>query len=154
VRVTLQRYLGAFHLSRPKTEKSTRSISLPPRVVAALRHLRKQQLDAQQEMASLGLTWADEWGLCFTDGMGQPLQPYIVTAAFASLLSNAGLRHVRFHDLRHGVATFLLQQGVAMKVVQDVLGHSTITMTMDRYSHVVPELRHDAAEKVGAVLFG
>lgn len=85
---------------------------------------------------------------------GQPLQPYLVTAAFASLLSSAGLRHVRFHDLRHGVATFLLQQGVAMKVVQDVLGHSTITMTMDRYSHVVPELRHDAAEKVGAVLFG
>ena len=64
------------------------------------------------------------------------------------------VRRVRFHDLRHGVATFLLAQGVAMKVIQETLGHSQIAITMDLYTHIGQDLRREVADQMGAVLFG
>ena len=77
-----------------------------------------------------------------------------MTTAFERLIAGAGVRRVRFHDLRHGVASMLLAQGVPMKVISETLGHSTMAITSDTYSHVARELRLDVAEKIGAALFG
>ncbi len=71
---------------------------------------------------------------------------------FHKALSKAGLPRIRFHDLRHSCATLLLVQGVSPRVVMDVLGHSEIAMTMDTYSHVVPELQREAADKMESLL--
>ena len=75
---------------------------------------------------------------------------------FQDLLKKAGIagRRIRLHDLRHGAATYMLAQGVSMKVVQEVLGHSQMSITADTYSHVLPELQREAAERLGDVLFG
>ena len=67
--------------------------------------------------------------------------------------ARAGLPRMRFHDLRHGAATYLLSAGVPMRAVMDILGHSRMSTTADIYAHVLPEMRRDASEKVAAVLF-
>lgn len=71
---------------------------------------------------------------------------------FHAALEQAGMRRVRFHDLRHSCATLLLVQGVSPRVVMEVLGHSEIALTMNAYSHVVPELQRDAAKRMQAIL--
>lgn len=147
----LARYDGAYHLVEPKTVLSRRTIAIPAPVVAALRAHRVRQLTRQLESE----VWeGNAWGLVFTDELGRPLHNRTVRHRFDKLPADAGVRHVRFHDLRHGAATFLLAQGVLIKVVQDVLGHAQIAITADLYSHVVPELRRNAADKMGDVLFG
>ncbi|CAN5256873.1 hypothetical protein BH24CHL10_BH24CHL10_08040 [soil metagenome] len=75
-----------------------------------------------------------------------------VTRAFQRLLAAAGLPRMRFHDRRHGAASLLLAQGVSPRVIQDMLGHSTITTTMSVYAHVIPELQRDAAARMDAIL--
>ena len=75
-----------------------------------------------------------------------------VTRRFQALLAAAGLPRMRFHDLRHGAASLLLAQGVHPRVVMEMLGHSTITLTMNTYSHVIPDLQREAATKLEAVL--
>ena len=75
-----------------------------------------------------------------------------VTRAFQRLLGAAGLPRIRFHDLCHGAASLLLAQGVSPRVIQDMLGHSTITTTMRVYAHVIPELQRDAAARMDAIL--
>jgi integrase len=77
-----------------------------------------------------------------------------VTKAFAALLDRAGLPRVRFHDCRHSAATLLLAQGVSARVVMDLLGHSTIGMTLGTYSHVLPDMQREAADRMDAVLGG
>jgi hypothetical protein len=74
--------------------------------------------------------------------------------AWRALLDEAGVRHPRLHDARHTAATLLLQQGVPARVVMEILGHSQITLTLGTYSHVVPELAHDAAQRMGSSLWG
>jgi integrase len=79
-------------------------------------------------------------------------QQNLVSRAFKPLLVRAGLPAIRFHDLRHSAATLLLMQGVHPKVVQERLGHATIGVTMDTYSHVLPSMQQDAASKLEAFL--
>lgn len=67
---------------------------------------------------------------------------------FSELLKYAGLPHMRFHDLRHSAATILLMSGIHPKVVQERMGHSSIAMTLDVYSHVLPSMQQEAAEKI------
>lgn len=74
--------------------------------------------------------------------------PNTLTGQFNALLRKAGLPHIRFHDLRHSVATLLLSRGVHPKVVQEILGHSEISMTMDIYSHVLPTMQQEAMDKL------
>ena len=80
------------------------------------------------------------------------MQATTVIADFHKALEVAGLPRIRFHDLRHSCATLLLVQGVSPRVVMDILGHSEIAMTMDTYSHVVPELQRGVADKMESVL--
>lgn len=137
-----------YVLSEPKTAGSRRSIALPSGVVAALREHRIRQLE---ERVATGPAWQD-WNLVFATTIGTPLDARNVTRAFEELLRRADLPRMRFHDLRHSAASILLAKGVHPRVVMDLLGHSTIAQTMNTYSHVIPALRRDAAERMDEAL--
>src|SRR5215218_1124340 len=134
VRRTLTRSGGKVVFGEPKTKKSRRSIRLTPPAVEALRGHLKRQL---RDMEILGDRYQDQ-GLVFTTNTGAPINPSnLRQRSFASLLKRAGLAHMRFHDLRHTCATLLLTRGVHPKFVQELLGHATIAITLDTYSHVM-----------------
>jgi integrase len=90
----------------------------------------------------------------FTTGDGTPLSRMSVTHRFQRVLADSGIAKHRFHDLRHTCATLLLAQGVALRVVMETLGHSQMSTTADIYTHVLPVLMADAADKMNAVLTG
>ena len=151
VRTALKRYGGAYHLEEPKTERSRRTLSLPAPLIEALRTHRDRQ---RFERLTAGAAWRGEaWNLVFARADGAPLHSTTVTKQFQAHLRRAGLPQVRFHDLRHGAATYLLSAGVPMRAVMDMLGHTQMSTTSDLYSHVLPDMRKDASEKVAAVLF-
>lgn len=140
----LQRIDGKFQLVEPKTHRSRRSLALPASIVASLRKHRDRQLSEQR---TLGERW-EQSDLVFTTDRGRPLDGTVVSHHFHRQLDRAGLPQRRFHDLRHSCATLLLVQGVSPRVVMDVLGHSQIALTMNTYSHVIPELKRHAADRM------
>ena len=146
----LARYDREFHRDAPKTRSSRRTIAVPQFVVETLRRHRVRQAEEKLRASA----WLNEWDLLFTGEMREPIDPRRLHDQFRALLKRAGVRQVRFHDLRHGAATYLLAGGVPMKVVQEILGHAQMSMTSDLYSHVLPELQRDAADRIGDVLFG
>lgn len=148
VRHQLQRIETKLTLVEPKTERSRRTLVMPPSIVDRLREHSKRQLG---EKLWAGSKWVDN-DLVFGNRFGAPLQARRVIADFHKALRDAGLPRIRFHDLRHSCATLLLIQGVSPRVVMEVLGHSEISMTMDTYSHVVPELRREAADRMESLL--
>ncbi len=147
VRRALYRVNGKLQLMDVKTRKSRRTIALPLVATRAL-VLHKKRQDAEREAAA---NFWRETGLVFTTAVGTPLEPRNVNRHFASLLKAAGLPHQRFHDLRHACASLLLAQGLDLKVVQEVLGHSSITITGDLYAHVLIGLKRKAAAGMDAL---
>lgn len=145
VRVALQHLSGeAPCLVEPKTRQSRRTLPLTPGLVAQLRAHRTRQLE---ERLRAGDGWQGEaWGLVFTNTAGGPLSKWTLTHQYKRHLERAGLPAIRFHDLRHSCASLLVAQGVHPRVVMDILGHSTIALTMNTYSHVLPQAHRDAAE--------
>jgi integrase len=132
----------------PKTSKSRRTVYFPTGTSEALKEHRKRQLEARLKA---GDSWqANDLVFCRADG--RPLEPGNVTHQFQAALKTAGLKKVRIHDLRHTAASLHLARGENPKVVQEMLGHSTIAVTMDIYSHVTPALHAAAASKM-QVLF-
>jgi integrase len=98
-----------------------------------------------KEMERLGDLYLDQ-GLVFTTGSGAPLNPSnIRNRNLRRLISKAGLPTIRFHDLRHTCATLLLSKNVHPKIVQEMLGHATVAITLDTYSHVLPGMGDHAA---------
>lgn len=151
VRYSLQRMPGrGVELVEPKTTRSRRTLHLPTSTATALREHRKRQL---AERLWAGSRW-QEGDYLFTTSIGTPMIGSDVTRRFQALLRAAGLPAMRFHDLRHGAASLLLAQGVHPRVVMEMLGHSTITLTMNVYSHVIPDLQREAATKMEAALLG
>jgi integrase len=148
VRRTLLRMGGVVSFSEPKTPRSRRTLALPAGIVSALRAHRARQ--AQRRLWS-GSRWVDG-DLVFTSSIGTPLTGGDVTKRFQALLAAAGLPRMRFHDLSHGCASLLLTQGIHPRVVMEQLGHSTIALTMNTYSHVIPALQRDAADRMDAML--
>jgi integrase len=147
----LQRQRGAgLVFTETKTDRSRRAIALPSPLVAALKEHRVRQLE---ERLAAGSHWRD-MGLVFSSSVGTPLEPRNLFRNFKALLKKARLPDVRFHDLRHSAASLMLAQGVPLRVVMEVLGHSSISLTANTYSHVMPSLVQDATEKVATVLFG
>ena len=118
-------------------------------MAAELRAYRALQL---QERLLAGPDWEDSHDLVFTTALGRPLYGTDVTKTFQRLTTRAGLRRMRFHDLRHGYASLLLVEGIPPRVVMEMLGHSTIALTMNTYSHVIPDLTRDAAQGIDRVL--
>jgi integrase len=133
----------------PKTEKGRRKIVLPSFVCEALKQHRLRQLERRLKV---GARW-QERDLVFCNIYGGFFDPAHLRQRFDKLLRDAGLPDVRFHDLRHSAATILLSMGVHPKVVQELLGHSQIDMTMDIYSHVLPSMQQEAMDKLDD-LFG
>jgi integrase len=148
VRKQLQRVDGKLTLVEPKTQKSRRTLDLPGVCVTALRKHRARQAE---ERLAMGPGW-HESGLVFTTRRGTPLDGTNVGHYFRRELAKAGIRQQRFHDLRPVCASFLLLQGVSARVVMKLLGHSQISITTNLYTHVMPSLKKDAADRMDAML--
>jgi integrase len=155
VRRTLTYSGGKHSLAEPKTKKSRRTVRLTSGAVAALRdHLTRQM----EEMDRLGSLYAPG-GLIFAGAAGSIINPSnLRSRSFARLLERAGLSQrssgVRFHDLRHTCATLLLSRNVNPKIVSEMLGHATIAITLDTYSHVLPDMQEKAARAMEEALGG
>jgi site-specific recombinase XerD len=148
VRCALQRQPGrGLVLVPPKTPRSRRAIYLSELAQSALKEQRQRQGDRR----SSAKRWTDS-GLVFTNRTGGGLEQGVVERALVQALADARLPRVRVHDLRHTTASVLLAAGTHPKVVQDLLGHSTITLTLDTYSHLTEPLHLQAARAMDLVL--
>ena len=132
----------------PKSEAGQRTVALSADTVVLLRAWRKQQ---REERLAWGEGWRDS-GLVFTREDGAPIRPAYLSEHFRLLVRKAGLPPIMLHDLRHGSATLGLAAGVDIKVVQEMLGHSTSAFTRDAYTSVVPEIATAAAEAVASIV--
>ena len=149
VRHTLLRTKGRVVLGEPKTKKSRRTVRLTGAASRALEEHLERQLKV---MDRLGDLYRDQ-GLVFTTEVGTPINPSnLRKRSFASLLQKAGLPRLRFHDLRHTCATLLLSKNIHPKYVQELLGHATVSLTLDTYSHVLPGMGNQVAEAMEDVL--
>jgi len=108
--------------------------------------LKEHQVKQKLERAMLGIPLTDG-DLVFSILEGKPLRPNTVTRAWTMLATRAGLKVIRFHDLRHTHDSLILKQGIHPKIVQERLGHSSIQITLDTYSHVAPGLQEAAANR-------
>ncbi len=146
----LQRAEGKLQLLPLKTKSSHRTIRLPEVVVRALQRHKASQ--AQERLAA-GADWKGATdNLIFATETGTRLEPRNVNRNFKLALKRAVLSDTKLHNLRHTAATLMLAEGVPAKVVQEILGHSKISTTLDVYSHTTPGLMNDAAIKMDAVL--
>ncbi len=133
----------------PKTKKSRRRIDLSATGVAALKAHRKRQLEERVRLAGL---WEDQ-GLVFPSAVGTPLSHHNVVRAFKKLLKRADLPEtIRLYDLRHTCATLLLSRNVHAKYVQELLGHASIALTLDTYSHILPSMDGGTASAMDEAL--
>jgi integrase len=150
VRRALQRQKGkGLVLVEPKSRAGRRTIKLPAPLRDALRTHRTQQAEQRMTVANV---WEDR-GFVFCQPNGRPIDARRDWLDWKALLKAAEVRDARVHDARHTAATLLLQQGVPARVVMEVLGHSQISLTLGTYSHVVPELAEEAAQRMGDALW-
>ncbi len=151
--ISVQRSLvelkGGIIESKPKSSRGYRSIILPPFALEAL----KKHRERQQLMRREALQWQEN-DYVFCTSHGTPFAAANLRTAFKALLAKAELPDIRFHDLRHSVATLLLELGTHPKIVQELLGHENIGMTMDIYSHVMPTMQKEAMARLDALLGG
>jgi integrase len=143
---SLEQTKTGLRAKAPKSEKA-RAITLPAFAIEELRRLKREQAE---ELLKLGVRLGGDTLLC-ARADGEPMQPRSLTHEFTRLVGRVkSIPRVRFHDLRHTHATQLLLAGVHPKVAQERLGHSTISVTLDLYSHVTPTMQEDAATKIDA----
>jgi len=135
---------GVCQMVQPKSKHSWRSIAVPPMLTGLFQQHRIQQ-EADRLLLGLPLKETD---LIFAHPDGSPLDPSTVGHNFSRILEKAGIPHICFHDLRHIHATLLLEADVHPKIVQERLGYSSIAVTIDTYSHVVPGLQEMAARRI------
>ena len=139
---------GVGQMSEPKTKRGRRTIALDPVTLEALKAHVARQADEQSN-------WEEAWaetGFVFTREDGQPLHPWHVSKDFRDHLKAAALPQIPLHGLRHSYATLALSGGVNPRIVSGRLGHSTVALTLDVYSHVLPQQDRDAAEKIADLL--
>jgi len=136
-------------VSEPKTIKGRRVIAIDPGTVEVLKAQAARQLDEQRE-------WDEAWvetGLVFTHESGEALDPESVSRYWRQAVKKAMLPTIRLHDLRHTHATLALQAGIHPKVVSERLGHATISITLDTYSHAIPAMQEEAAALIAGLVF-
>ena len=139
---------GVGQMSEPKTRRGRRTIALDPVTLDALRAHAARQADEQSHGDA---AWNDS-GFVFTGTDGQPLQPWAVSKAFRDHAKAAMLPPIPLHGLRHSYATLALASGVNPRIVSARLGHSTVALTLDVYSHVLPQADQEAAERIAELL--
>ena len=150
IRQTLVAVGYEVQVSEPKTKRGRRSVALDTATVKALRDWRRQQLEER-------MTWGPAWqstGLVFTREDGTTWHPMRISKLFDAHVKESGLPRIRLHDIRHSHASLALRAGVHPKVVSERLGHATVAMTLDVYSHAIPALQEDAAETVARLVLG
>lgn len=149
VRGTLTLKEGRYVVSEPKTPGSRRQVALGGQVIEVLRLHRSRQ--AEERLAK-GSCWMDN-DLVFANEVGNPIEPSnLRRRSFFPLLEKAGLKRIRFHDLRHSAATLLLGEGIHPKIVSERLGHSRVAITLDLYSHVTPTMQQQAVDAMNKLL--
>jgi len=131
-------------ISQPKTARSRRLVALDAKTAELLGRHRATR-------ASRGMNLGAD-SLVFAAASGEPIHPALFSYYFQRRVQLAGVRRIRLHDLRHTHATHALRAGIHPKVVSERLGHSTITITLDTYSHVLPSMQREAAEAVAALV--
>lgn len=139
-----------LQVSEPKTASSRRKIILSPFLVEVLREHCAKQKEAREKA---GNAW-EENNLVFCNRYGMYIHLDTMRTWFKRLLQAAGLPAMRIHDLRHSAATLLLEMGVHIKVVQELLGHSNILITLDTYSHVLPSIHEKAVDELSDLFTG
>lgn len=135
-------------LVRLKTSKSVRVIQLPEKLVAELKTHRADQTMTASQLES---SWKGD-GFVFTSEIGTPIEPRNFNKALNDVLKIAEVPHYRVHDLRHGAASLMLNEGAELKLIQEVLGHSQFSLTADLYSHVMMEKKQEIASKLNNLL--
>lgn len=133
-----------------KTKSSIRTISLTDKAINDLKIHRKK---IAKEKLAAGDIYEDN-NLVVCTKFGTPVNPRNLLRVFYSLMKKAKVPKIRFHDLRHTVATLMLSQSVNPKIVKEILGHSDIRVTLDTYSHVLPSVHKETAKQYGDMLFG
>ena len=136
-------------VSEPKTAKGRRVIALDPGTVEVLKAQAARQLEEQND-------WDEGWiesGLVFTAENGAALDPESISRYWRQAVKKSLLPSIRLHDLRHTHATLALQAGIHPKVVSDRLGHATISITLDTYSHAIPAMQEEAAALIAGLVF-
>jgi integrase len=146
---SLQRISGKLQFTETKTPKSRRTLPLPQYAVRALRAHRVHQLE---ERLAAGSAWIDGGlDLVFSNRTGGPVEPVNLRRAYKRVLGRAGLPSIRFQDLRHSAASLMLAQGVPLKTIQEILGHSSIAVTSGFYAHLGEQLKREAADAMDRV---
>jgi integrase len=148
---SLEQTKAGLRFKSPKTDRA-RAVTLPSFAVEELRRLKREQAES---LLMLGVRQTGDTLVCARRD-GEPVQPQSLTHEFPRFLARLGsdFPRVRFHDLRHSHATQLLLAGVHPKVAQERLGHSTISTTLDLYSHVTETMQEDAAGRLDAAFRG
>jgi integrase len=142
---TLQLVDNKLALMEPKTQKSRRLIVLPDFVKEALKiHL------VRREVLSQSVSWKES-GLVFTTDIGTPISPRNMVRHFKTKLKEAGLPNIKFHSLRHGVASLLLERNVHPKIVSELLGHSSVNLTLSTYSHIINPINKVASSEMDQI---
>jgi integrase len=141
---------GEYVFTQPKSERSRRTIALPPSAFLVLESFRKAK-EMERDLLNLALNEGD---LVFSRNDGKPLRPNSITRAWSMMAAKAGIKVIRLHDARHTHASIMSKQGIHPKIVQERLGHASIQMTLDTYSHVAPGLQELAARRFDDILSG
>jgi integrase len=145
----VRRVRGVLRRRTPKTDASSRTLPVPAILLNVLRQHRTRQDVLRQNDNS------QEHGLVFPSRIGTLIEPGNLHRQFKAVLKRAGLpTTIRFHDLRHSCATFLLAQGMPLVVVRDTLGHTQISTTANIYGHVLLESQRQAVDRIEALLGG
>jgi integrase len=149
-KLTVRKSLSRGELVKPKTAASRRTLRLPPETVCALREQRRRQAT---EQLLAGPVWdGNRLDLVFTTSIGTPMNGANLRRSLHRQLKAAGLPRVRFHDLRHGFATYLLSMGRPIHEVSRLLGHSSPEITLRYYGHLLPEMEQATVEAMSSLL--
>jgi integrase len=143
VRRSLVKVEGGHEIQEPKTKLSRRTITLPEKVMKVLENQKNAQLHESKKKIDYNPS-----GFVFCNSSGRPYYPDYVSHRFKQDVKSAGLRQVRFYDFRHGHATFLIELGEDIKVIADRLGHSTIMLTGDTYTHIQQSIQQKVAKNL------
>jgi len=139
---------GVYQFKEPKTDYSRRRIAMTEKLADFLREYR---LERERLYYQLGKSLTPD-ELVFATCEGKPLDPSYLSHSFGKIVRKAGLRNVRFHDLRHTFASLMLLNGVAPKVISETLGHASVAFTMDTYSHILPGMQENAMRLLDQIL--
>ena len=139
---------GICQFKEPKTSHSRRRVAMTPKLALFLREYRAERESLYWQLGQpLGLN-----DLVFASVEGKPLDPGVLSHNFARIAKRAGLKGVRFHDLRHTFASLMLLRGAKPKVISEALGHASVAFTMDTYSHIIEGMQEDAMALLDEVL--